>query len=63
MINRTELEARQLEQEIIIRKIMTIHSIESLRLIFRFAAAFDGEPIITEEREQKITDFVREFEA
>ncbi len=63
MINRTELENRQLEQETIIRKIMTIRSLESLRVIFRFAAVFDGAPIITEEREHKISDFVRTFEA
>lgn len=63
MINRTELENRQLEQEVIIRHVMCIRSVEKLRLICCFAAGFDGDSIITEEREKKITDFVRGFEA
>lgn len=63
MINRTELEDRQLEQELIIRNVMCIRSIEYLQVICHFVMGFDGEPIITDEREQKITNFVREFEA
>lgn len=63
MINRTESENRQLEQEVIIRRVMCIRSVEALRLICHIAMQFDLDPIITEEREQKITDFVRGFEA
>lgn len=63
MINRTESENRQLLQEAIISTVMCIRSIEKLRLVFIAALQFDRDPIITEEREQKITDFVRGFEA
>lgn len=63
MMNRSELEERRLEQEVIIRNVMCIRSVKALRLICVFATEFDGDPIITDEREQKITDFVREFEA
>lgn len=63
MIKRTEPEERQLEQELIIRNIMCIRSIKDLLIVSYFVKNFDREPIITEEREQRITDFVRGFEA
>lgn len=63
MINRTELEERQLEQELIIRNVMRIRSVEALRIVCFATMQFDRDPIITDEWEQKITDFVRGLES